>query len=120
MTIRSILVAVAFSFCVLGGCATQPPIAEAEFALAQSAIDQAEDVGASEVAGSELLEAQRKLDRARAIASDDSKQALRLIETARLHAEHAEVSARLNQSEEALAEINASLDTLDRELHDDR
>ncbi len=100
----------------LGACASKPP-AEPAIASATASVDAARASGASELAAVELNSARSKLDRARALAqSGDTRAAMRLAEEADVEAQLARAKAGSERSRRAVAELDASLQTLREEL----
>ena len=59
------------SILLFGGCASSPPVEDAEFANVRAAINEAEAQDATKYSGRELLDAERKLQQARGLAGDD-------------------------------------------------
>jgi len=105
------------SVLLLGACASSGPAPIDQIATSRSALSQAQRSNAGEYAAVELLSAREKLDRAeeamRAKRNDDAR---RLAEEAEVDALLAEAKARTAQSEQTLAEVRQSIETLRAEL----
>jgi len=94
------------------------PVNESRYASVQKQITEAEMVNASEIAGSELYEAQKKFEDARkADENGNRKKALRLLKEAELHAQLAESKTMTAQAQKMLDEINTGLKTLQQEMN---
>lgn len=99
-----------------GACASKPP-AEPAIASATASVDAARASGTSELAAVELNSARSKLDCARSLApSGDARAASRLAEKADVEAQLARAKAGSERSRWAVAELDASLQTLCEEL----
>lgn len=99
------------------GCTTAPPPPYTQIAVSQTAINEAQGVGAAEQAAGNLMSAQDKLSQAKA-AMDQ-----RNYERAKFLAEEAEVEARLAEqkthsarTEKAVKEVQVGIQTLQNEL----
>ena len=98
----------------LVGCAGNPPIDA--IANADTAVNQAMTVQASEYAPAELQHALDKVSRAKqAIADKDYEKARRLAEQAQADAQVAEAKARSETSKRMVQEARKTIDTLRRE-----
>jgi len=97
------------------GCASQP-IPTDRLALAQQAIERAERAGAVELSPVEIRNAREKLSGAqRAAEAREVATTARLAEQAEIDAQLAEATARAEKSARAVAELDDSLRTLQRE-----
>jgi cell division septum initiation protein DivIVA len=98
----------------LAGCAGNPPIDA--IANADTAVNQAMTVQASEYAPAELQHALDKVSRAKqAMADKDYEKARRLAEQAQADAQVAEAKARSETSKRMAQEARKTIDTLRRE-----
>jgi len=102
------------------GCAsTYPPSPHltAEMAKARTALEQAEEVGASEYAPLALHNAKQKMEDAQtALAEGKAEEAERLSQQALVDAELAVISARSAKAQEAAQALQDSLRTLREEI----
>lgn len=97
------------------GCASQP-VPTDRLALAQQAIERAERAGAVELAPVEMRNARDKLGAAQRAAEErEIPTTTRLAEQAEADAQLAEATARAEKSARAVAELDDSLRTLQRE-----
>ncbi len=97
---------------VVSGCASTPPPND-KIAVAQAALQRAEQNGAPEYAPVELATARDKLARAQAAqAHNDELPATQLAEQANVDAQLAEATASEKQSEKAAAQFDASMQAL--------
>ena len=103
---------------VLASCASSPPPI-AELSRAHTLVEQAEQAGAQQFAAADLDSARQKLQVA---DRKDTKpeSALRLAREASLDAQVAVARARVGKAEQAVAEVNASVESLRRETHHDK
>ncbi len=109
--IRCLLVLVFIAGVGLACTTVQPPTAA--FTAAQTTVDQARSIGASEYAPLELNNAEENLEKAEgAIDSENYEEAERYIERARADAEVAIVKTNAGKSQKAAGEIRESLDAL--------
>ena len=100
----------------LGACRSAGPVPSTQMAQARTAVQQAQDAGATEHAGMELRRAQQKLDEAQAALSRKRHvRARRLAEQAAVDAELAAVKARTQKAQQAVAEVRESIQALQRE-----
>ncbi len=96
----------------VGGCASTP-VPDEKIAVAQAALQRAEQNGAPEYAPVELATARDKLARAQAAqARHDELPATQLAEQANIDAQLAEATAAEKQSAKAAAQFDASLQAL--------
>lgn len=101
----------------LAGCATAPAPNE-QLKLTEQAIDQARAVGAADT-GSPLAEALAKTAKARAdMAGQHNKAARMALEQAELDARLAEANELARKSREQLAQVNARIQRLHKQLGD--
>lgn len=101
----------------LAGCAHQPPVPDAQLAVAQAAVGDAQRAGAAEVAPVELSSAQKSLALAQsAVREERYDQARRHAEIAAVDAKLAETRARSARAQRAAQELQASVDVLRSEL----
>lgn len=101
----------------MSACASQPDRPEAELARAEASIELAERAGAVEYGASELATAREKLANARAAAErGDRELAKRQAEEAAVDAELAAAISRNREAENAVKEINDSIDALREEI----
>jgi Domain of unknown function (DUF4398) len=97
------------------GCATTP-VPNEKIAVAKSAVQHAEQSGATELAPVEMAAARDKLARAEKAANDhDAGPATQLAEQANADAELAEATAQEQHSRKAATELDASLQALRQE-----
>ena len=102
---------------VLGGCAASQERPDEQLASAKTSIDIAEESGAREFGMTALERARDKLSRAQKAAEREQYTLARALATeAQLDAELAASQANRHKAEEALAEINDSIETLRREI----
>lgn len=92
---------------------------KAEIAIAQQAVDQAQNAGATETASLELKTARDKLQTAQALVAKDKSrdfpQARALAEEATADAEVAQARATAARAQKSLDEVNASVRALQQE-----
>ena len=99
------------------GCASTSPQLDSQFVKTQTSIEQAQRSGAQEYADAPLERARTSLKNARAAADrKDYDVAERLAHEAELDARLAAAQADNRKVQEALAEINESIETLRREI----
>jgi hypothetical protein len=99
----------------LAACASVPPPKQ-ELAVAQSALRDAENAGASTAASLELARARDKLSKAEAaMKADDNELARRLLAEAEVDARRAAARAQAARSEKTLAELRESIRALQEE-----
>lgn len=102
---------------VLAACASSPP-AQPVIETSAASVDAARSAGASELAAVELNNARAKLDRARALSqSGNQREATRLAHEADVDAQLARARANTERSKRAVAEIDASLQSLRDEIN---
>lgn len=100
----------------IAGCASPPPAGPA-IAAGAASVDAASAAGAPELAAPEINDARNKLERARALAAAGNEvEAKRLAEEADAQAQLAGAKAGSERSRRAVAEVEASLQTLRDEL----
>jgi predicted transglutaminase-like cysteine proteinase len=111
------LIIFAGALLALAGCATAPAPDE-QLRLTEQAIDQARAVGAADTT-SPLTEALSKTAQARAeMASGHNKAARMALEQAELDARLAEANELARKSREQLAQVNARIQRLHKQLGD--
>lgn len=99
----------------LAACASSP-IPKEKIAVAQAAVQHAEQNGAPELAPVQLATARDKLDRAeKAAAAHDAAPAAALADQANIDAQLAEAMATEQRSHKAATELDASLQALRQE-----
>jgi chromosome segregation ATPase len=102
----------------LAACANEVPPPNSQITLSDSIIRDAESAGAVEYAPVELNTAREKLEAARREMQDENNEkALRLAEEAELDARVAQLRARTKTTHDAAAAIQASIDTMRREIN---
>ena len=102
----------------LGACANEVPPPNSQVTLSDSIIRDAESAGAVEYAPVELNTAREKLEAARREMQDENNEkALRLAEEAELDARVAQLRSRTKTTQDAAAAIQASIDTMRREIN---
>jgi len=107
----------AITLLLLAGCAASTPRPDSQLASAETSIELAEESGAREYGPTALERARTKLSLAQQAADrDENETALRLASEAELDAELAASQADRYKAEEALAEINQSIQTLREEI----
>jgi hypothetical protein len=100
----------------LAACASQPP-ANPALAASASALESARSAGAPELAPVPLNNARTKLERARALAqAGRNREAIRMAEQSDADSQLARATAGSERSRRALAEVEASLQSLREEL----
>lgn len=110
-TIRSLLVLMFIAGLGLACTSVQPPTAA--YTAAQTTVDQAKSMGASEYAPLELNNAEDNLEKAEnAIEDENFEVAARYIERARADAEVAIVKTNSGKSQKAAGEVRESLEAL--------
>lgn len=111
------LMLVAVPLATLAACASSPERPFQELARAEASIEQAERYNAREFGAAELDAAREKFARARSAADDgDNLVAARLAREAAVDAELATAITRNRQSEQAVEELNRSIETLRQEI----
>lgn len=102
---------------LLGACGSSPERPDRQLARAESSIQQAERTGARHHGSLALDRAREKLNQARqAVDREDMELADRLAQEAEVDARLAAAQADRYESEDALREVNDSIETLRREL----
>jgi chromosome segregation ATPase len=102
----------------LAACANEVPPPNSQITLSDSIIRDAESAGAVEYAPVELNTAREKLEAARREMQDENNEkALRLAEEAELDARVAQLRSRTKTTRDAAAAIQASIDTMRREIN---
>jgi len=102
---------------VLGGCAGNIPPPNAQMAVAGSAVSKAENAGAVQYAPVELNSAREKLNRAqKAFDEEEYARARRFSEEAEVDANLAFAKARSANAQEAVAELQKTIRTLQEEM----
>jgi hypothetical protein len=99
---------------LIGGCASTPPPV-AELASAHTLVAQAEQSDAPRYDSADLAMAQEKLQQADASAKDNSPAAARLAREASVDAQLALARTRANKEQDALTQVNATLQALQSE-----
>jgi uncharacterized protein DUF4398 len=99
---------------LIGGCASTPP-PTAELASAHALVAQAEQSDASRYDSADLAMAQEKLRQADVNAKDDAPVATRLAQEASVDAQLALARTRANKEQDALTQVNATLQALQSE-----
>lgn len=113
----SIALLLGISILAATGCASTSPQLDSQFVKTQTSIDLAEESGASEYGEAALERARTSLKSARTAADrKDYDVAMRLAHEAQLDAELAAVQTDRQKVQEALAEINESIETLRNEI----
>lgn len=116
---RSILLSVltcAATLLFLSACRSAGPVPTTEMAQARTAVQQAEEAGATEYAGMELRRAQQKIEEAQAALSRKRhERARRLAQQAAVDAELAAAKARSAKTQEAVTELRESIRALQQE-----
>ena len=110
------------AICALAGCAASSREARYEQALgrAQASVGQARRAGAYEEAAQQLTTAMDKLDEAKRVSGHGHKeQATRLLEEAAVDADLAAATAQNRKIQDALADVQASVETLREEIDRD-
>ncbi|MDX1460332.1 MAG: DUF4398 domain-containing protein [Xanthomonadales bacterium] len=119
--IRTSVLVLALPAVGLTGCASSHEMLDEEFASARTSIELAEQSGAREFAPASLERARERLSGAElALERGDEELALRLLAQAELDAELAAAQADRGKADEALAEVNDSIDDLRREIDRNR
>lgn len=114
-------VTLAASALVVSGCASQPDRPERQLARAETSVEFAEQNGAGEYDLAALDRARSHLATAQAYADEGEYElALHAAEKAELDAELAAARANRHKAEDALEEINESIETLRREIARER
>ncbi|WP_158045197.1 DUF4398 domain-containing protein [Skermanella pratensis] len=102
----------------LAACANNIPAPTEQVTLSDNIIRNAETAGAVEYSPVELNMAREKLEAARRQMQDENNaEARRLAEQAEVDARLAELRSRTQTTKEAVAAVQASIDTLRRELN---
>jgi septal ring factor EnvC (AmiA/AmiB activator) len=102
----------------LAACVNEVPPPNSQITLSDSIIRDAESAGAVEYAPVELNTAREKLEAARREMQDENNEkALRLAEEAELDARLAQLRSRTKTTRDAAAAIQASIDTMRREIN---
>lgn len=101
---------------LLAACASTPPAAPSIETSAAS-VDAARSAGATDLAAVDLNNARTKLDRARALSqAGNQREATRLANEADVDAQLARARANAERSKRAVAELDASLQSLREEI----
>lgn len=101
---------------LLAACASSPPAAPTIETSAAS-VDAARSAGATDLAAVDLNNARTKLDRARALSqAGNQREATRLAHEADVDAQLARARANAERSKRAVAELDASLQSLRDEI----
>lgn len=104
----------------LSGCVVAPAAPTTQLAASRTAIDQARMAGAAESTPIEYDTAQDKLARAEAAyQAEDYTTAIRLAREAEVDAQLAQARTEAMRSQQALAEVEASIRSLQTELQRD-
>ena len=106
----TVLLALALASCESG------PRPVAELSRAHTLVEQAEQAGAQQFAAADLGSARTKLQQADQ-KDTNAELALRLAQEASVDAQVAVARARVGKAEQAVTEINASLESLRRETN---
>ncbi|WP_328188074.1 DUF4398 domain-containing protein [Marinobacter sp. OP 3.4] len=115
---RSRVISLLLFGALLTGCATDPgPKPEQEIEAAHSAIESADNAGAQDIEPALMTEAREKLEAAEALIGEQrNTRARHLLEQAALDARLAEARADTQQVRDALGDLQASIDSLRRNL----
>lgn len=106
------------SVALVAGCASTPPAPTAEMTRANAAIEQAERAGAAEFANEALSASHKKMELAQvAVVKHDNAGAARLVEESYAQAHLAQLTAQSAKSAKASADVDKSIDTLQREAN---
>ncbi|QQP92234.1 DUF4398 domain-containing protein [Skermanella sp. TT6] len=109
---------VAAAALALAACANDIPAPTEQVTLSDNIIRDAEIAGAVQYAPVELNTAREKLEAARReMQAENNEEARRLAEQAEVDARLAELRSRTQTTKEAVAAVQASIDTLRRELN---
>ena len=101
---------------LLAACASSPPAAP-NIETSAASIDAARSAGATDLAAVDLNNARAKLDRARALSqAGNQREATRLAHEADVDAQLARARATAERSKRAVAELDASLQSLREEI----
>lgn len=102
----------------LAACANDIPAPTEQVTLSDNIIRNAENAGAVQYSPVELNMAREKLEAARREMQDENNaEARRLAEQAEVDARLAELRSRTQTTKDAVAAVQASIDTLRRELN---
>ena len=116
LSVFKLLVLMLFGWSLVGCSAKIPPPTQ-RIALSEAAINQAEASGAVQFAPVEMRSARDKLAQARAAMNlNENKKALQLAEQAEVDATLAEAKARTAKSQQAVTELQESIETLKMEI----
>lgn len=111
------VVMLAAGIAVLGGCARDIPPPDKQMALAGAAVAKAESAEAYRYAPVELNTAREKLNKAEKLVEEEEYvEARRLAEQAEVDANLAFVKSRSAATQEAVAELQKTIRTLQEEL----
>jgi hypothetical protein len=106
------------TFGIWGCTNTRPP--NDMLAKTETEIERARDMGAQEHAPVELLDAEKKLDRAKtAIEGEQYAEAEVILEQAMVDAEHAAIKSRSTKAKSAASTVNEDIETLRKELDEE-
>jgi hypothetical protein len=115
--IASRVVMLAAGIAILGGCAKDIPPPDEQLALAGAAVAKAENAEAFRYAPVELNAAREKLNKAeKLVEQEEYVEARRLAEKAEVDANLAFAKARTAAAQEAAAEVQKTIRTLQEEL----
>lgn len=115
--VKSMLTVAGVVMLLVSGCGSSPERPDRQLARAESSIQRAERSGARQHGSLALDRAREKLMQARrAVDNEEMKVALRLAAEAEVDAELATAQADRYKADNALREINDSIETLRREI----
>jgi hypothetical protein len=101
---------------VTGACASSN-VPAPNTSNAESMIGQAEEAGAQEYAPLQLRNARKKIEQAKALVRDERfEEATRLTEEASIDAELATITSRSQKAQEAVKQLQETIDTLRNEI----
>ena len=111
-TITMVVLAAVFSAC----SSTKPPTQK--LVQTETAITQAEQVGAEEYAPLQIREARKKLEKARDLVNDEKyEEAKRMADRAMVDAEYAQVKTLSSKAQRAVYELQESIRALQEEIN---
>jgi hypothetical protein len=114
MRVMACAAAASAGILLIGGCASTPPPV-AELASAHTLVAQAEQSEAPRYDSTDLAMAQEKLQQADQDAKDHPPLAARLAQEASVDAELALARTRANKEQDALTQVNSTLEALQSE-----
>ncbi len=105
------------AFCLIGACASSPPVPERLLAQTELRIEAAEEADAGNEAPVALRTSRDQLaDARRAIRAEDYPAATRNLEKALVNADYAIAKSRSVKAQEAATEVRKTINTLRTEL----